>query len=91
MITEAELWAGIRNIEEELTVAAALSEFTVIPISSIVAPLAGRLLRSVGGNKAHFGDALIVASAIQQGETVFTANAASQRVFGHRADYLVYR
>ncbi len=91
VITEAELWAGIRNIEEELTVAAALSEFTVIPVNSSVARLAGRLLRNVGGNKAHFGDAIIAATSIQQGETVLTADAASQRVFGDRAEYLVYR
>ena len=91
VITEAELWAGIRNIREELQVAAALSEFTVIPVNSSVARSAGRLLRNVGGNKAHFGDAIIAATAIQQVETVLTADSASQRVFGHRADYLVYR
>lgn len=91
MITEAELWAGIRNIEEELQIAASLLEFTVIPVNSSVARLAGGLLRSVGGNKAHFGDATIAATAIQQGETVLTADAASQRVFGHRGEYLVYR
>ena len=72
-------------------IAATLSKCTVIPVDSSVARLAGSLLRSVGGNKAHFGDAIIAAAADRQGETILTADAVSQRVFGHRVNYLEYR
>ena len=91
VITEAELWTGIRNTKEELVLVAILSKFTVIPVDSRVARLAGGLLRNVGGSKAHFGDAIIAASANLQGETILTADAASQRIFEHWTDYLVYR
>ncbi len=91
VITEAELWAGIRNSQEELVTAATLSKHTVIPVDSTVARLAGSLLRSVGGNKAHSGDAIIAAAANQQGETILTADDVSGRLFGHRVNYLVYR
>ena len=70
---------------------AILSKFTVIPVDSRVARLAGELLRNVGGSKAHFGDAIIAASANLQGETILNADAASQRIFEHWTDYLVYR
>ena len=93
VITEAELWAGIRNRREELDRAALMSKFEIIPVTSNIARLAGGLLRgrSVGEIKAHFGDALIAASAMQVGETVLTADRASQRVSGSQAQYLVYR
>jgi predicted nucleic acid-binding protein len=93
VITEAEIWAGNRNNEEELRAAAALYYFTVIPVDTDVARLAGNLLNAMSRNqiKAHFGDAIIAASAIQQDETILTADAASQRTFGHRVNYQVYR
>ena len=92
-ITEAELWVGIRDVNDEMRIAEVLSRFTLVPVDGRIARLAGELLkgRSKPEIRAHFADALIVASAIQQGETVLTADASSQRVFGHRADYLVYR
>ena len=92
-ITEAELWVGIRDANDEIWIAEVLSRFTVVPVDSHIALLAGELLKgkSKPEIRAHFGDALIVASAMRQGETVLTADAASQRVFGRRADYLVYR
>lgn len=91
VITETELWAGVRNVEEELEVLAILSRFNVIPVNRGVARLAGTLLRSVGEKKAHFGDALIAATAVQLGETILTADRVSDAVFGSRAKYLVYR
>ena len=92
VITEAELWAGNRDSEEELRAAAALSYFTVIPVDTNIARLAGNLLnrKSSGEKRAHFRDALIAATAIQQGETILTADRGSQIVFGDNADYLVY-
>ena len=92
VITEAELWAGHRDSEEELRAAAALSYFTVIPVDTNIARLAGNLLntKSSGEKRAHFRDALIAATAIHQGETILTADRGSQRVFGNDADYLVY-
>ena len=91
-ISEAEIWAGHRDSEEELRAAAAISFFTVIPLDSSIARLAGNLLnpKSQGETKAHFRDALIAATAIQQGEPVLTADAASQRIFGASVTYVVY-
>jgi predicted nucleic acid-binding protein len=93
VITEAELWAGRRGQQVELEAAAALSLFNVIEVDRNIARLAGDLLnrKSAGERKAHFRDALIAATAIQQGETVLTADAASQRVFEDSVNYLVYR
>ena len=91
VITEAELWAGIRDSREELEIVTTLSKFFVIPVNSSIARLAGSLLRSVGAPRAHFGDAVIGATAIRQGETILTADSASQRVFGNSVSYLVYR
>ena len=72
--------------------AVALSYFAVVAVDTNIARLAGNLLnrKSSGEKKAHFRDALIAATAIQQGETILTADRGSQRVFGDDADYLVY-
>ena len=93
MITEVELRSGIRNRLEELRIEELLSRFNILPITSAVARIAGDLLRGKSQNerRAHFGDALIAASAIDQGEVVLTADSASVRVFGSQARYQVYR
>lgn len=93
VITEAELWAGIRNRREEIRIAALLSNFQVIPLTTSVARSTGRLMRgkSSGEIKAHFADAMIAASAIEVNQTVLTADGRSKRVFGDSAEYLVYR
>lgn len=90
--TEAELWAGHRTDEERLRATAVLFYFSIVPLDSATARLAGSLLnrKSPGEKKAHFRDSLIAATAIQQGEAVLTADAASQRVFGDAVDYLIY-
>lgn len=44
VITEAELWAGKRDQQEEMVAAAALSWFKVIDIDTNIARLAGDLL-----------------------------------------------
>ena len=92
VVTEAELWAGHRDPQEELMAAVALSYFAVVPVDTNIARLAGNLLnrKSSGEKRAHFRDALIAATAIQQGETILTADRGSQSVFGDNADYLVY-
>ena len=92
VVTEAELWAGIRDPAEELRAAVLLEKFELIPLSSETARLAGRLMqtRSDGEAKAHFGDSLIAATAAQQGETILTADGKSERVFGDSTDYLVF-
>ena len=93
VITEAELWTGIQSRRQGLQTSVLLSKFESIPLTSNMARLAGELLlgKSKDEIKAHFGDALIAAAAIERGETVLTADSGSQRVFGHRVDYLVYR
>lgn len=93
VITEAELWAGIRNRREEIRIAALLSNFQVIPLTTSVARSTGRLMRgkSSGEIKAHFADAMIAASAIEMNQTILTADGRSKRVFGDSAEYLVYR
>ena len=85
------MWEGIRADHDEMRISELLSRFNVVPVTSDVARLAGYLLRDVSEKKAHFGDALIAATAITLGETVLTADGASQRVFGNSVDYLVYR
>ena len=91
VITEAELWEGIRHDRDAVRIADLLSRFNIVPITSDVARLAGDLLRPVSEKKAHFGDALIAASALHQRESVLTADAVSQRVFGGAVNYVVYR
>ena len=93
VITEVELWTGVQNRRQELETSVLLSKFEPIPLNSSTARLAGELLRGKNKDeiKAHFGDALIAATAIEQQATVLTADSASQQVFGHRVDYLVYR
>ncbi len=93
VITEAELWTGVRNRREESRIAALLSRFETIDLTSSIARLAGNLLssKSQGELKAHFADALIAASAIELGEPILTADRGSERVFGGQANYLVYR
>jgi predicted nucleic acid-binding protein len=92
VVTEAELFTGIRNRRERTEVESLLDEFQIIPMTSSIARLAGNLLRGKDENqiKAHFGDALIAASAIDAGETILTADGRSQRVFGGQVSYLVY-
>jgi predicted nucleic acid-binding protein len=92
VVTEAELFTGIRNRRERAEVESILYEFQIIPMTSSIARLAGSLLRGKDENqiKAHFGDALIAASAIDAGETILTADGRSQRVFGSQVSYLVH-
>lgn len=93
VITVTELWAGIRNNAEELEISVVLTKFDVLPVTRNIARLAGHLLqgRSPPERRAHFGDALIAASAIEVGEPILTADRGSERVFGGQANYLVYR
>ncbi|MSQ06715.1 MAG: type II toxin-antitoxin system VapC family toxin [Dehalococcoidia bacterium] len=93
VITETELWAGIRNRGELLAAVSLIAKFESVPITSSVARRAGDLLcgKSMAQIRSHFGDALIAATAIESGETILTADASSQRVFGGQATYLVYR
>ena len=74
-----------------MRIAELLSRFNVVPVTSDVARLAGYLLRAVSEKNAHFGDALIAATAVHLGETVLTADARSERVFGEQVRSLVYR
>lgn len=94
-ICEAELWTGVRAQDkgEQLRVAALISKFVSIPFTSTAARTAGGLLNRMdrAQAKANFGDALVAASAIEVGETILTADAKSERVFGPRAKYEVYR
>ena len=93
VITEAEVFVGVRNRRERAEIESLLSKFQIIPVTSSIARLAGNLLsgKDVDQIKAHFGDALIAASAIEAGETILTADGRSQRVFGNQANYLVYK
>lgn len=93
VITEAEVFSGVRNRRERAEIESLLSNFQIIPVTSSIARLAGNLLSGKDRDqiKAHFGDALIAASAIETGETILTADGRSQRVFGNQANYLVYK
>lgn len=76
-----------------MRIEALISKFESIPVTSSIARLASNLLRGRSGGeiRAHFGDAIIAASAIWLGETILTADRTSRRVFGDRAQYHVYR
>ena len=91
-ITEVEMWSGVRNRREATALEILLSRFTTISVNSGIAKTTGGLLNrmSAAQRKSHFADALIAATALEIGQTVLTADGRSQRVFGHRADYLVY-
>ena len=92
VITEAELWAGLRDEGEELTAAEVLARFKFIPVTSSIDRAAGTLLKGKTSVevRAHFRDALIAASAIEIRETILTADARSEKMFGNRATYKVY-
>ena len=93
VITEAELWVGIRDTREAELVDALFSCFNIIPVNSGIAQQAGAMLQRMNTSqiKAHFADALIAATALEIGESILTADGRSKLVFGNRVNYPVYR
>ncbi len=92
-VTEAELWAGLRNRTEEMQLEALLGVCEFAPLTSPIARRAGSILRrrSQIERTKHFSDAVIGATAAERGEPVVTADRAIARVIGSEVDYRVYR
>ena len=73
-VSAAEIWAGARPNERQAT-SLFFSHLTCIPVAYSIGQLAGELLRQF--NKSHnlkIGEALIAATAIQQGAALWTRN-----------------
>lgn len=76
VITRAEILAGMRPREETLTMAL-LNSLHNLPVTDVVADLAGRLIYRLAHNgiQLSFADALIAATAIAHSLTIITTNA----------------
>lgn len=74
VITAAEIEAGIRD-SERAQIEALLSGFLTVPVDSDIARQAGRYRREFGqSHGVLLPDALIAATALQQGQTLYTLN-----------------
>lgn len=74
-ITVAELYAGVRNEEEERSLGQFLLAFTVLPITREVARLGGLYRRDYKpGHGTGLADALIAATARESGAELVTFN-----------------
>jgi len=82
VITESEIWVGIKNDKEMLYWEALLSFITKIPVNSEIAREAGVLYRRYGhymgkvhpNDLRHLPDALIAATAKITGKKLITSN-----------------
>lgn len=76
VITRAEILAGMRPHEEQVTVEL-LSALSNLPVTSAVANRAGRLIYAAArrGIQTSFPDALIAATALEHNLAVVTTNA----------------
>lgn len=74
-ITRAEIVAGMKLVEEKTTLAL-LNSFTTIPVDSVIADQAGKLIfqHARQGFPLSFPDALIAATALIETSTLVTTN-----------------
>ena len=82
-ITQFEVWSGITTHEEEIDYLAIMAICEVAVLTSSMARAAARLLRQFTPSRSEglFRDALIAATAIERGETIYTRNARDFRRF----------
>jgi predicted nucleic acid-binding protein len=75
VISELELLAGARSQSEEQLIVAFLALFRTVPVSSQIARRAGSFVRLYGASHSvELGDALIAATAEDQGLKLVTLN-----------------
>jgi predicted nucleic acid-binding protein len=75
VISVAELFAGVREDEEEKSLEQLLLAFVVLPVTEKTAPLGGLYRRDYGGSHGTgLADALIAATSEQNGADLVTFN-----------------
>jgi predicted nucleic acid-binding protein len=89
VISEAELWRGLRAGEEQRH-DALISHFTTLPLHSRSARLAGRWMQSYLNDGLGWMDALITATAVEANATVLTRDKRLVRVLQNHAAFLHY-
>lgn len=74
-VTRAEIVAGMKPVEEKTTLAL-LNSFITLPVDSVIADQAGRLIFQYArqGFQLSFPDALIAATALIETSTLVTTN-----------------
>jgi predicted nucleic acid-binding protein len=86
-ITVAELFAGVRDGPERVSLDSLISAFEVVPIDTEIATQGGLYRRDhLKSHQVGLADALIAASAAQRSATLVTLNA---RHFPYIGDVLV--
>lgn len=89
VITEAELWRGLRP-GEVAAHEALLGRFTILPLSSAAARLAGQWRQQFGPNGLGWMDAFIAATAVVAGAAVLTRDRRLAEVLGDAAVFEVF-
>ncbi|MFN2124397.1 MAG: PIN domain-containing protein [Candidatus Promineifilaceae bacterium] len=89
VITEAELWRGLRAGELEIH-QALVSHFTILPLRSNAARLAGNWMQQFQSNGLGWMDALITATANVNGLTVLTRDKRLALLLAEDADFIIY-
>jgi predicted nucleic acid-binding protein len=89
VITEAELWRGLRadEVQRHETL---LAFFTRLPLHSTAARQAGTWMQRYASRGLGWMDALIVATAHQAGLTVLTRDLRLARCLGGEATFQTY-
>lgn len=89
VITEAELWRGLRPAEITHH-EALLSQFTLLPLRSETARLAGLWMQQYGPIGLGWMDAFITASAKLAGLPLLTRDKRLAQVLANEAEFEVY-
>jgi len=89
VITEAELWRGIKPSETDRH-EAILSRFSILPLDSDAARLAGFWMQQYHSQGLGWMDALIVATAKQADLRVLTRDKKLAQVLSTQATFEVY-
>jgi predicted nucleic acid-binding protein len=89
VITEAELWRGLRAGELE-THQLLVAQFTVLPLRSEAARLAGNWMRRYQVAGLGWMDALITATAKVNDITILTRDKKLAELLAAEADFIVY-
>jgi predicted nucleic acid-binding protein len=89
VITEAELWRGLRT-EEISRHEALLNQFTILPLRSETARLAGIWMQQYGQTGLGWMDAFITAAAKTANLTLLTRDRRLTQVLASEAQFEVY-
>lgn len=89
VITEAELWRGLRAGELEKH-QALVAQFTILPLRSEAARLAGSWMQQYQADGLGWMDALIASTATVNGITVLTRDRKLAQVLAGEAEFALY-